>query len=79
MTFFQSEFISQCIFRIDENPPKIKRCVDLLTKSQVWQKPGNSFISIGNLVLHLCGNARHYAISSLGNLPDTRQRNQEFK
>ncbi|AWV96833.1 DinB family protein [Arcticibacterium luteifluviistationis] len=79
MTVFQSEFVAQSIFRIDENPPRIRKCLDLLSETEVWQRPSNSSNSIGNLILHLCGNVRQYAISSLGNLPDKRQRDKEFE
>lgn len=34
--------------------------------------------SIGNLILHLCGNIRQYIISGLGEQEDTRQRDKEF-
>jgi len=33
---------------------------------------------VGNLLLHLCGNIRQYAISSLGNTSDVRERDKEF-
>ncbi|HZJ60322.1 MAG TPA: DinB family protein, partial [Chitinophagaceae bacterium] len=33
---------------------------------------------VGNIILHLCGNMRQYAISSLGNSKDVRERDKEF-
>ena len=35
-------------------------------------------VSVGNLVLHLCGNLRQYIISTLGGEPDRRTRQAEF-
>ena len=34
--------------------------------------------SVGNLVLHLCGNITQYVLSSLGGQPDHRARDAEF-
>ena len=73
-----TEFIAQSIFRMQENVPRIQKCLDLLTEEQVWEKPNSSTNSIANLILHLCGNIRQYINSSLGNQPDLRQRDNEF-
>jgi uncharacterized damage-inducible protein DinB len=74
----QSEFIAQCIHRIDENIKRVESCFNKLTEDEVCHKPNISTNSIGNLVLHLCGNIRQYVISSLGGAPDERQRDLEF-
>jgi len=58
--------------------PKIERCLERLTDEQVWWRPNSESNSIGNLTLHLCGNARQWIISGLGNERDHRTRDQEF-
>ena len=73
-----SEFLEQCVFRLNENTPRIKICLDLLTEEEIWQRPNQPSNSIGNLILHLCGNITQYIISSLGNQPDQRNRDGEF-
>ena len=73
-----SEFISQSIFRMDESTQRIGRCLELLPEDAVWKRPNDNSNSIGNLILHLCGNIRQYAISSLGGAPDSRVRDAEF-
>jgi len=73
-----AEFIEQSIFRIEKNTPKITKCLDQLTDEQVWMRPNEASNSIGNIVLHLCGNIRQYSISALGNQPDIRERDKEF-
>jgi len=78
MDNFSLEFINQCLFRLEENPPRIEKCLRLLSEAEVWQKPNNSSNSIGNLILHLCGNIRQYAVSSLSGKADSRQRDEEF-
>lgn len=73
-----AEFKGQIVFRLNECLPRILQCLDELTEDQLWQKPNDVLNSVGNLVLHLCGNIRQYAISSLGRQPDVRQRATEF-
>ena len=79
MTAFETDFVNQCILRIDENSPRIEKCFALLSEKEIWQRPNSESNSIGNLILHLCGNVRQYAISSLGNKPDLRVRDLEFE
>lgn len=73
-----TEAIEQCIHRMEENTPRIKKCLDQLTHEEVWAKPNDSSNSIGHLILHLCGNITQYVISSLGGEPDARMRDSEF-
>jgi len=72
------EFISQSIFRIDESTHRIRLCLEALPEEAMWQRPNASSNTIGNLILHLCGNIRQYAISSLSGAEDARQRDAEF-
>ena len=58
--------------------PKIERCLEKLTDEQIWWRPNAESNSIGNLILHLCGNARQWIISGVGAGPDTRVRDAEF-
>jgi uncharacterized damage-inducible protein DinB len=73
-----NEFIDQAIFRLNENTPKIEKCLTVLNEEEVWKRPNNSSNSVGNLVLHLCGNITQYIISSLGENEDLRIRDLEF-
>ena len=72
------EFIDQSIHHLNENTPRIKKCLDKLTEEQIWLKPNEQSNSIGNLILHLCGNMTQYIISSIGNQQDHRERDLEF-
>ncbi|MEA2203810.1 MAG: hypothetical protein QOE77_586 [Blastocatellia bacterium] len=58
--------------------PKIERCLERLTDEQVWWRPNEESNSIGNLVLHLCGNARQWIVCGVGGGRDQRDRSQEF-
>lgn len=75
---FTAEFIEQAIFRMDENTNRITKCLEELREEELWKRPNNSSNSIGNLVLHLCGNITQYIISSLGGREDLRTRDAEF-
>jgi uncharacterized damage-inducible protein DinB len=66
-------------FLSTEYLPKIERCLEQLTDEQIWSRPNEASNSIGNLVLHLCGNARQWIVSGLGDNPDRRDRDSEFK
>jgi uncharacterized damage-inducible protein DinB len=58
--------------------PKIERCLEKLTDEQIWWRPNEESNSIGNLVLHLCGNARQWIVAGVGSEADTRVRDAEF-
>ena len=75
---FIEEFIGQAIHRIDENTQKLATCMQELNESEIWKRPNLHSNSVGNIILHLCGNIRQYAISSLGNSKDVRERDKEF-
>jgi uncharacterized damage-inducible protein DinB len=62
----------------DESLPRILKCLGQLNDKQIWWRPNASSNSIGNLVLHLCGNVSQWIGSGLGGFPDTRARQAEF-
>lgn len=62
----------------EEYLPKIERCVEQLTDKQVWWRPNDESNSIGNLLLHISGNARQWILCGLGDATDERQRQTEF-
>ncbi len=57
---------------------RIRHCLGQLNESQVWWRPSASMNSIGNLLLHLCGNLRWKFRAVIGGLPDDRDRPREF-
>ena len=76
---FRNEFIKEAKFRLlEESVPRLKKCLHQLTIEEIWYRPNNNSNSMGNLVLHLCGNVRQWILSALGGHPDTRQRQSEF-
>ena len=58
--------------------PKIERCLERLTDEQVWWRANADSNSVGNLLLHLAGNARQWIVSGVGGGRDARERQAEF-
>ena len=63
---------------LDEATAKICHCVTQLDDSKLWWRPTPFQNSIGNLILHLCGNVRQWIISGVGGAADVRDRPSEF-
>ncbi|HSL54105.1 MAG TPA: DUF1572 family protein, partial [Pyrinomonadaceae bacterium] len=59
--------------------PKIERCLENLSDEQIWWRANEESNSIGNLILHLCGNARQWIVCGVGSAPDARNRDAEFE
>ena len=57
---------------------KIRLSVSMLDARVVWARPNEASNSIGNLMLHLAGNARQWIVSGVGGAPDVRDRQSEF-
>jgi uncharacterized damage-inducible protein DinB len=72
-------FISKSRYHLAEDfLPKIERCLDKVNDEQIWWRPNEASNSIGNLVLHLCGNARQWIVCGIGDGTDERDRDAEF-
>jgi uncharacterized damage-inducible protein DinB len=57
---------------------KIRLAVSVLDDDIVWARPNEASNSIGNLMLHLAGNARQWIVSGVGGATDIRDRQSEF-
>jgi len=64
---------------IEEGLSRIEKCFSLLTEDQIWHQQNENSNSMGNIVLHLCGNIAQYIHSGIGGKEDLRQRDDEFK
>ncbi len=76
--WFREELVKNALYRMDESTRMISKSLAEVSEDKIWQKPNDSLNSIGNLILHLCGNITQYVISSLGETEDTRNRDEEF-
>lgn len=72
-------FIARSRYHLSQDfLPRIERCLDLLSDEQIWWRANEKSNSIGNLVLHLCGNARQWIVCGIGGAADGRDRDAEF-
>jgi uncharacterized damage-inducible protein DinB len=58
--------------------PKIESCLSRLSEEDVWWRPNEASNSVGNLILHLCGNVTMWILGGVGQRPFERNRQQEF-
>jgi uncharacterized damage-inducible protein DinB len=72
------EFLDNAIYRLDASTRMVNICLERVEESKIWEKPNESSNSIGNQMLHICGNMNQYIISSLGAHDDIRNREEEF-
>ena len=76
---FKEILLNQVRIRLfEEGMPRINKCLAQLTEEEIWHRPNENLVSIGNLVLHLGGNVRQWIVTGLGGRPDTRERQKEF-
>ncbi|MDX2072020.1 MAG: DinB family protein [Haliscomenobacter sp.] len=62
----------------EESQVRLERCLNELSEADIWWRPNENSNSAGNLVLHLCGNARQWILAGLGGALDQRRRQAEF-
>ena len=58
--------------------PRMQRALEPLTDEQIWWRPNEASNSIGNLLLHLNGNAHQWIVATFNRLDDARNRPAEF-
>lgn len=72
-------FLRHARFRLREDYlVKLKLALAALNDEQIWWRPNDASNCIGNLLLHLCGNARQWVIAGVGGATDVRTRAAEF-
>ncbi|MFN5149474.1 MAG: DinB family protein [Flavobacteriia bacterium] len=62
----------------NESYERIYKCLSMIDEKDLWRSPNEGIPTIGNMILHLCGNARQWILSGIGGRPDNRDRDQEF-
>jgi uncharacterized damage-inducible protein DinB len=73
------EFIEASrVFLRDDFLPKLTHCLEDMSEEDVWWRPNDQSNSVGNLILHLCGNLRQWILVGIGNSDFRRDRDAEF-
>ena len=73
-----ADFLDVSSRRLGQMTEYLTACVKKLTDEQIWRRQGAYENAVGNLVLHLCGNARQWIMHGVGGAPDVRVRDKEF-
>ncbi len=71
-------FLAVSCKKLDMMTDFAKTCVNKLSDAQVWERHAAHENTVGNLLLHLSGNARQWIISGVGGAADVRMRDREF-
>ena len=77
-TEISSLFLDHSSRKLTQMLEHVSRCLERLSNEQVWEKHGPHENAIGNLMLHLAGNARQWILHGVGGAPDVRVRDAEF-
>ena len=72
------EFLRISIEKLRRSGSRIEDCVGRLDHDQIWTRNADNVNSVGNLILHLCGNVRQWIGFGIGDLADQRDRDSEF-
>jgi hypothetical protein len=73
-----ADFLDVSCRRLGQMTEYLTACIKKLTEEQIWRRQGAYENAVGNLVLHLCGNARQWIMHGVGGVEDVRMRDKEF-
>ena len=73
---FMIEELSDRLLRM--YPEEIRECLSALDDEQIWWRPNEASMSVGNMVLHLTGNLNHYLGRGVAASGYKRERAKEF-
>src|ERR1700735_2562073 len=73
-----ADFLDVSCRKLGQMTEYLVACLNKLSDAQIWERQGAYENAVGNLVLHLCGNARQWVIHGVGGAPDVRVRDAEF-
>jgi uncharacterized damage-inducible protein DinB len=73
-----ADFLDVSCRKLGQMTEHLVACLKKLSDEQIWQRQGAHENAVGNLVLHLCGNARQWIMHGVGGADDVRVRDKEF-
>lgn len=71
-------FVETSRHELLEAAAKIHHCVKQLSDDDIWWRPHENMNAIGNLILHVCGNAGQWLVGGIGGETINRDRPAEF-
>ena len=74
----EAEFLTTAADKLAENLARIESCLSELPPHALWARDSDNQNAVGNLLLHLDGNAQQWILCGVGGGADTRDRPGEF-
>lgn len=71
-------FLAHSVKKLTQMNANVDSCLSKLDSEQVWRRDAAHENTIGNLILHLCGNMRQWILHGVNHEPDVRTRDAEF-
>src|SRR6185312_12980487 len=71
-------FLDYSVRKLTQMTGNVDACLGHLNDEQVWSRNAAHENTIGNLILHLCGNMRQWIMHGVAGQPDVRTRAAEF-
>ena len=71
-------FLDYSVRKLTQMNGNVEACLGKLSDEQVWQRKAAHENTVGNLILHICGNMRQWIMHGVHNNPDIRKRDAEF-
>ena len=71
-------FLTYSVKKLQQMSGHIEACLAKLNDNQIWSRGAPHENSVGNLILHLCGNVRQWIGAGVGGQKDVRVRDKEF-
>jgi uncharacterized damage-inducible protein DinB len=71
-------FLNHSVDTLTQMTGHMQACLEKLSDEQVWERDAPHENTIGNLILHLCGNMRQWIMHGVAGEPDVRTRPAEF-
>ena len=74
----EQEFVTYSADKLEQLAGRIQDCLGRLSEEQIWTRKTDNENAVGNIVLHLAGNARQWICHAVGGHTDVRHRDAEF-
>jgi uncharacterized damage-inducible protein DinB len=71
-------FVALADRQLEQNFQKLRAVVELMSEEDLWWRPNDSSNSVGNLMLHVCGNLSQWILAGVGGELYDRRRAEEF-
>ena len=71
-------FLSTSSAKLEQMTAFVTKCLARLSDEQVWARGAEHENTVGNLILHLCGNMWQWIMHGVGGAADVRVRDEEF-